>query len=260
MKYSVEKVTVDSPIDWSPHHHAFVNPYNGCTMGCPYCFWRSQEGWEGRIQVRENIAEKLDESLQKWPKNEFIYLGSVCDPFMEIEREYRLTWSCLEVIRRHAVPLLITTSGVTDLVREYVPLLKAMQQRVIVVLELARIPELEKFNAGCKHMGIANANYLVSQGLEVWATMAPVLPGLTEMESILMHLDERIPVYVDSLRCEENSVQARGVQEWISRDYPELTAVYEQITRHNNTAYFTAFKERWRSCPRIKMFPYQLVE
>ena len=59
----IEKVKADSAIDWSPHHHAYVNPYNGCTAGCPFCFWLSRQGWEGRIQIRENITELLENEL-----------------------------------------------------------------------------------------------------------------------------------------------------------------------------------------------------
>ena len=120
--FLIERVTCQESFDWSPHHHAFINPYNGCTAGCPFCFWLSQQGWENRIQIRENIASILDDTLKTWNPDEFIYLGSVCDPFMEIEREQRLSRECLEVIKRYGMPLLITTSATNDVIRDYVDL------------------------------------------------------------------------------------------------------------------------------------------
>ena len=78
--FLIERVACEQAFDWSAHHHAFINPYNGCTAGCPYCFWLSQKGWENRIQIRENIVDVLDTALKTWDPKEFIYLGSVCDP------------------------------------------------------------------------------------------------------------------------------------------------------------------------------------
>ena len=72
----IEKVKADSAIDWSPHHHAYVNPYNGCTAGCPFCFWLSRQGWEGRIQIRENITELLENELREYDPKEFIYFSN----------------------------------------------------------------------------------------------------------------------------------------------------------------------------------------
>lgn len=46
------------------------------------------EGWEGRIGVRKNLPELLRRELKDWPKDEFLYLGSICDPFNEMEEQY----------------------------------------------------------------------------------------------------------------------------------------------------------------------------
>lgn len=256
--FLIERVTCKEAFDWSPHHHAFINPYNGCTAGCPFCFWLSQKGWENRIQIRENIVSILDETLKTWDSDEFIYLGSVCDPFMEIERENRLSKGCLEVIKKYNIPLLITTSATNDVIREYVDLLKSMPQRVIVVVELSRLGLLREFNAGGLHAGIENANYLRSQGLEVWATVAPVLPGVTDLDAILGALNSDIPVYVDSLQCAFGSIQAKKVMDWICEEHPGLEAEYDKIVNNQNTSYYDVLMDRYSTEPRLRRFPFDL--
>lgn len=257
-EFLIEKTTVSSAIDWSPHHHAYINPYNGCTAGCPYCFWLSQEGWEGRIQIRSNIAEQLEPVLRTWPQNAFVYLGSVCDPFMELERTERLSLECLKLISKHEVPLLITTSALSCVVREYVDLLKAMKQRVIIVVELSRVNPIETFNRTGHHTGIDNANFLHEQGLEVWATLAPVLPHITDIDKVLDALNPAIPLYVDSLQCAAGGVQARKVMDWINSDYPEYKEEYARIVETQDLSYFAEVEAKAKNNPRMKFFPYDL--
>lgn len=254
----IETVKADSAIDWSPHHHAFVNPYNGCTAGCPFCFWLSRPGWEGRIQIRENITELLENELKKYDPNEFIYFGSICDPFMEIDRELGLSRKCLELIREYQIPLLITTSATNDVVRRDVDVLKSMNQRVIVVVELSRLKLLREWNSGGIHTGIENANYLFEQGLEVWTTLSPILPGVTDLERVLKELNPAIPVYVDSLQCEKGGIQERKVLNWIRAEYPELEEQYRDILLNSNTGYFDELLETYKSNQRVMTFPYRL--
>ena len=90
MKMKYEEVQAERALELSPHRHAYINPYTGCSMGCPFCFWLSMEGWEGRIGVRKNLPELLRRELKDWPKDEFLYLGSICDPFNEMEEQYNV--------------------------------------------------------------------------------------------------------------------------------------------------------------------------
>ena len=81
----VREVSGTEPYELSPHGHAFINPYGGCTMGCPFCFWLSRDGWEKNMEIRLKTPELLEEALRTWPKGEWLYLGSICDPFNEWE-------------------------------------------------------------------------------------------------------------------------------------------------------------------------------
>lgn len=257
--FKIERTSVDSAIDWSPHHHAYINPYNGCTACCPYCFWLSQEGWEGRVQIRHNIAQQLEAVLPTWPKDEFIYLGSVCDPFMELEKTEHLSVECLKLIQKYEIPLLITTSALSDAIRGCVDILKSMKQRVILVVELSRVDPIEEFNLTGHHIGIENANYLYDNGLEVWATLAPILPHITDIDKILEALNPSIPLYVDSLQCTPGGIQARKVMDWIRSDYPAYKEEYARIVDGQDLRYFDGIIEKAAQNPRIRFFPYDLT-
>lgn len=252
----VEKVTAKEAIDWSPHRHAFLNPYNGCAMGCPFCYWLSFPGWEGRIEVRTNIVALLEQYLKAGTHKGFLYLGSVCDPFCELEETYRLTRDCLELIKKYEVPLLITTSASSACLLEYTALLASMPQKVITVVELSRIPYIEEMNRGGRHKGITCANALKEKGLEVWTTLAPVLPAVTDLDLVLKALDPHIPVYIDALDCKEGSIQAEKTMAWIRRDYPEQAERYHSMMLRHDRRYFEKLLQEKAENPRVKTFPF----
>ena len=141
---------------------------------------------------------------------------------------------------------------------EEAEILKNMKAPVVVVAELARIPEMERLKKEGIHKGIQAANILKKMGLTVWATMAPVCPGILDLEPVLEKLDEEIPVYIDSLQCAKGSIQEKRVMEWIRKDHPQLEAVYEKIVLEKDLTYFDQLLKKYQRDPRIKTFPYAL--
>lgn len=82
-----------------------MNIYRGCTHGCIYCDSRSKcyqftHDFED-IEVKQNAPELLEEALRKKRKRCMIGTGSMCDPYIPIEKELGLMRRCLEIIERH---------------------------------------------------------------------------------------------------------------------------------------------------------------
>lgn len=85
-----------------------VNPYNGCTFSCIYCyaafFQGSQEhtnNWGQWANAKTNAAELLEKEIKKSPKildGKQIYFGSVTDPYQPLERKERITRQLLTVM------------------------------------------------------------------------------------------------------------------------------------------------------------------
>ena len=209
---------VDFAIEINEYGQPYVNPYFGCTAGCPFCYWLSIPGWEGKIDIRLNIADQLDRYCrEREAERPRLYMGSYCDPYMEeVETEYQLTRRCLEVAARRRFPLTLCTSARSDLILRDMDLLR-------------RIPELtivERLNRGEDHVGVRMANQLSCAGLRVNATFAPVLPGVTNLAAVRERLAEDIPLYIDVMHVEKGSVQETRILERISALRPDLLDVY----------------------------------
>ena len=82
-----------------------MNLYRGCTHGCIYCDSRSacyqmEHAFED-VEIKRNAPQLLEEALRRKRARCMIGTGSMCDPYLPIEREERLTRRCLELIDRY---------------------------------------------------------------------------------------------------------------------------------------------------------------
>ncbi|MEG0369726.1 MAG: hypothetical protein RR593_06960, partial [Hungatella sp.] len=111
---------------------------------------------------------------------------------------------------------------------------------------------------GGSHTGIVNANALAEEGLTVYSTLAPLCPGTIELEPVLERLDKRIPVYVDSIKCEKGSLLAQRILQWIKDYHPELLEEYSRMIDLQDHRYFDKILEHYKGNQRIKEFPYEL--
>lgn len=173
-----------------------LNPYRGCAHGCSYCYARPTHEYlglnagldfESKILVKHRAAELFREWLARpsWHVEPICFSG-VTDCYQPIERRYRLTRSCLEVALDCRQPIMIVTKNA--LVTRDLDLLAAMAQRRLVSVamsvtsldaELARTmePRTSAPQARCRAIG-----ELASAGVPVSAMLAPIIPGLNDVE------------------------------------------------------------------------------
>lgn len=97
--------------DWT------CNPYVGCTFGCTYCYAaflpqnrRPVEDWGKWIVAKKNAAA-LAERQAKKVAGQAVYMSSVTDPYVPLERSLMLTRGILEAMVEHQPRLTIQTRG-----------------------------------------------------------------------------------------------------------------------------------------------------
>jgi DNA repair photolyase len=96
-----------------------MNLYRGCQHQCIYCDSRSacyRIDDFSKIEVKINALELLEDVLPRKRMIGTIGFGSMNDPYMPVEREFKLTGQALEIIREHRFPVHILTKS--DLVLE----------------------------------------------------------------------------------------------------------------------------------------------
>jgi len=115
-----------------------MNVYRGCTHGCIYCDSRStcyqiNHPFED-IEVKENAPELLEDALRRKRKKCMIGTGAMCDPYMPLEKELRITRRCLEIIDRYGFGAAVQTKS--DLVLRDLDLLKSINAKAKCVVQM----------------------------------------------------------------------------------------------------------------------------
>ena len=115
-----------------------MNIYRGCTHGCIYCDSRSKcyqftHDFED-IEVKQNAPELLEATLSKKRKRCMVGTGSMCDPYIPLEKELGLMRRCLEIIDRYGFG--VTPQTKSDLILRDIDLLASINKKAKAVVQM----------------------------------------------------------------------------------------------------------------------------
>lgn len=235
-----------------------IDPYEGCNIGCPYCFRLSDEGWLGRTIACTNIAEMLDEILPTHPKEE-MYVGSLCDPYISEEKDYELTRKCLKVLSKHQMPTFITTKSDNELILRDIDIFKNFNSDLTILVGISHMQQLRNAYNGFKNNNLELANRLHNMGITVWASITPIMPYIVPVEKMVNEINADIPILLDLLRVEKpyaDTIQAEYIKKYIGLNFPHLTQKYNSIIDDGNLDYYYELKEKYKNDKRITFLHY----
>ena len=177
-----------------------LNPYIGCQHACTYCYARfmkrftgHSEEWGGFVDVKVNAVQLLkDEVLVK--KVGRVWMSGVCDPYQPLERKYRLTRGCLEVLLSRGWPVFIQTKS--DLVLRDLDLFTRYRENVEVTLTITtsdeEIKKIFEPNAPSIRRRINALERLHSQGIKTCVMIAPILPGAEKLLDMIEEIADEV--------------------------------------------------------------------
>jgi DNA repair photolyase len=176
-----------------------INPYNGCSVGCIFCYARALPAAyfrlfndRGIVTVFKDFDQVISDQLDSVSVASCGYLSPVCDPFQEVDSRYRLSEKIVNEFVRRDIPIEFVTK--CRVPREIIGLLRAQrhsfgQFSVLTVDEdlrsrlMAGGAEVEEIFSSMKECAIA--------GIPVVLRIDPVIPGLTDGKRGLKRLVER---------------------------------------------------------------------
>jgi len=173
-----------------------LNPYRGCEHGCIYCYARPTHEYlgfsagldfESKIMVKANAAELLRAELEspRWQPQTLV-LSGVTDPYQPVERKFRITRGCLEVLAKFRNPVAIITKNrlVTrdaDLLRELADC-NAVAVNISVTSLDPKLQRVLEPRTSSPQARLDAISQLRATGIPVGVMVAPVIPGLTDHE------------------------------------------------------------------------------
>lgn len=181
----------DVPFDRS------INAYRGCEHGCIYCFARPTHAFhdlspgldfETKLFAKPDAAALLRAELMK-PSYRVapIAMGTNTDPYQPIERDWRITRACIEILAETRHPLMITTKS--DRVVRDIDLLAPMAAQGLVSVMISvtsldpKIAMTLEPRAPTPHRRIAAIATLSAAGIPVQVSISPLIPAITDHET-----------------------------------------------------------------------------
>jgi DNA repair photolyase len=181
----------DVPFDRS------INAYRGCEHGCIYCFARPTHAFhdlspgidfETRLFAKPDAAKLLRAELSKPSYRPApIAMGTNTDPYQPIERDWRITRDCIELLAECNHPLMITTKS--DRVVRDLDLLAPMATKQLVSVMISvtsldpKIAVTLEPRAPSPRKRIAAIKALSDAGIPVQVSISPLIPAITDHET-----------------------------------------------------------------------------
>jgi DNA repair photolyase len=143
-----------------------VNPYEGCSCNCLYCYIRGSkygENMEEGLVVKSNTLEVLERQLAaRAKKNQYgiVTVGSGTDAYMRHEEKLKMTEGILKLLLKYRFPVFISTKS--TLILRDIELLKQIDKTAILPGDLK-----ESLNRGViLSVSLSTTNIEISNMLE----------------------------------------------------------------------------------------------
>ena len=252
-----------------------LNPYVGCSHKCVYCYARFMkrfrnypEEWGEFVDVKINAPEILEKEIKKLspsPKlfshskrKPSIFISSVSDPYQPLEKKYKLTRKCLEILSKYNFSVFLLTKS--SLVFRDLDLFKKFKDleigTTITVLD-DKIQKLFEPYSSSSSERIRTLEKLHKAGIKTCAFIGPILPFITNLPELFKVLKDKIDgVSFDSLNTKGKNFD--GVTKILKKHFPELLIKYKKILFPYDTNYWESLRKEILDLSRKYNMPVEV--
>jgi len=155
-----------------------IDPYQNCEFGCKYC----DSSLDETIYIKTNAVQLLEGEIEKIEKG-IIIVGSVHDPYQEIEKECRITRGLLEIIKEHDFPCHILTKS--NLILRDIDILSKITE-CLVTISITTLNKdacnIFEGNVPSSKKRLQVVEKLSESGIKTGLAIMPILPFIVEEE------------------------------------------------------------------------------
>jgi len=175
-----------------------VNPYNGCTHNCFFCYAHTFRGYF-EVYAKQNIVtvfEDFDKSVARQLDSMDVasagYLSPVTDPFQPINNKYKLSERIIKVFVERNLPIGIATKG--EISSDALFLLKTQEHSFGQVSILTIDEDLRKIlvpNGKSTEILFRNLQKMAAMRIYAVCRIDPIIPLITDNDVALRKLVKR---------------------------------------------------------------------
>ncbi|MCD8310912.1 MAG: radical SAM mobile pair protein B [Firmicutes bacterium] len=222
-----------------------VNPYVGCSHACKYCyasfmkrFTNHPEPWGTFVDVKYWDTIK---NPKKYAGKE-LFIGSVTDPYMPIEEEYKRTRALLEEMQGSGCRISIATKS--DLVLRDMDLIKTFPDARVSwsVNTLDENFRSEMDYSVSVERKISAMRQFHEAGIRTTCFISPIFPGITDVEGIILRTRDCCNlVWLENLNLRGD--YKKVILSYIREKHPDLYPLYDEIYNKGKRDYWEKLNE-----------------
>lgn len=217
-----------------------VNPYVGCSHSCKYCyasfmkrFTNHPEQWGTFVDVKHWDTIK---NPKKYAGKE-LFIGSVTDPYMPLEAEYKRTRTLLEQMQGSGCKISIATKS--DLVLRDIDLIKSFPD-ARVSWSINTLDEKFRSEMDCSvsiRRKIEAMRKFHEAGVRTTCFISPIFPYITDVQCIILKTKD----YCNLIWLENLNLRGdykKVILDYIKEKRPALYSVYDEIYNKGDRDYW----------------------
>ncbi len=217
-----------------------VNPYVGCSHSCKYCyasfmkrFTNHPEQWGTFVDVKHWDTIK---NPKKYAGKE-LFIGSVTDPYMPLEAEYKRTRTLLEQMQGSGCKISIATKS--DLVLRDIDLIKSFPD-ARVSWSINTLDEEFRSEMDCSvsiQRKIEAMRKFHEAGVRTTCFISPIFPYITDVQCIILKTKD----YCNLIWLENLNLRGdykKVILDYIKEKRPALYSVYDEIYNKGDRDYW----------------------
>jgi DNA repair photolyase len=166
-----------------------INPYNGCSNGCLYCYARSYAGYfkdfreKGTVTVFDGFDRVVASQLDSIDVASCGYLSPVTDPFQELDEAYELSIRIVEEFVKRNIPIeFITKSLVPDRVLDTMLEQEHSFGQVSITTGDERKRQMLMEGGAATGELLRQVRSIRDKGIHVVVRIDPIIPFVTDLK------------------------------------------------------------------------------
>lgn len=236
---SIREVECKSILTKSKISSYAINCYTGCLHACIYCYARYMkrftghtEPWGKFVDVKINAVDTLKKEIKR-VKQGAVFMSSACDGWQQLERKYRLSRRCLNILLENGFHVSILTKS--SIIRDDLNILEGTNAELGFTLTTMDNSLCRKIEPGASltRDRIEILKEASNRGIRTWAFLGPFMPFLSDTDENIDALFESLAglklehIYADRLNPRPGVWQS--IKSFLSENYPHLIGSYGRI-------------------------------
>jgi DNA repair photolyase len=200
------------------------------------------EEWGSFVDVKTNAPRVLQQQLRRRKKTskDPVLFSSVTDAYQPLERRYKLTRICIELLTKYEFPISILTKS--DLVLRDTDLLGRLTENEVGMTIISldeKVRRVFEVGAPPSNRRLKALTELNSQGLRTYAFVGPIIPLLStpDLEELIRQLGDCGVAYILFDRLNVKYGNRPVIEKALKNHFPSQAKEILEVLRPGSTYY-----------------------